>query len=191
MTALSLSDFRVLDSAHPDFLFHRNDERTCSTLYLVKNKTKLLLIDSGDGLDDLDFAPDACFLTHGHYDHTRGVDGDWKDVFIHPLENPKLPHIYIPSNAAQLPSHEFEFGTYKFEILHTPGHTPGSICLFEPQTGFLFSGDTKFAHGGRGRTDLGGSDDKMEQSLDALSQLDYKLLCPGHGEIERSDGSTF
>lgn len=191
MRKLSISSFSPLDAAHPDFLFFRNAARTSATIYLARHLGKLLLIDAGDGLDALSFSPDACFLTHGHYDHTRGVKKEWNGVYIHPSEDPHLPYVEIPANARALPSHEFAFGPYTFEILHTPGHTPGSICLFEPRLSILFSGDTLFASGVPGRTDLGGSQKLMEESLEMLRHLDWKLLCPGHGELERAGGQTF
>lgn len=191
MTTLSISDFKPLDQQFPNFYFHRTNNRTSSTLYLARHQSQTLLIDSGDGKDALDFVPDACFLTHGHFDHTRGVKKEWSDAFIHPAEDASLPYIEIPPNAAQLPSHEFEFGPYLFEILHTPGHTPGSICLFEPNLGLLFSGDTLFADGVPGRTDLGGSDEQMVQSHELLATLGWKLLGPGHGPLQWADGKKF
>lgn len=80
---------------------------------------------------------------------------------------------------------KFKFGKFELEIFNTPGHTDGSVCFFERKMGILFSGDTKFAHGSYGRTDLGGSDEKMEKSLAEIEKIPYKLLCPGHGEIEK------
>lgn len=70
-----------------------------------------------------------------------------------------------------------------WEILHTPGHTPGSICLLNRKSKTLFSGDTLF-RGGVGRTDLPGGDWKLlRKSLEKLSVLDREtLVLPGHGE---------
>ncbi|MFN3910199.1 MAG: MBL fold metallo-hydrolase, partial [Candidatus Anstonellaceae archaeon] len=62
--------------------------------------------------------------------------------------------------------------------------TPGSISIFEKNTKILFSGDTLFAHGYFGRTDLGGSEKDMKKSLEILKKIDWKVLCPGHGELE-------
>jgi glyoxylase-like metal-dependent hydrolase (beta-lactamase superfamily II) len=67
----------------------------------------------------------------------------------------------------------------EFEVLHTPGHTRGGICLFDGET--LISGDTVFAGGGFGRVDLGGNLENMINSLERLSELDVEKLLPGHG----------
>ena len=57
------------------------------------------------------------------------------------------------------------FGSLRLEVLHTPGHTEGSVCLLAPDEGLLFSGDTLFA-GGWGRVDLpGGSPEQMAESI--------------------------
>ena len=72
---------------------------------------------------------------------------------------------------------------HKFRVLHTPGHTPGSICLYEPNKKILISGDTLFHHS-IGRTDLMGGDDKaMLNSLSRILNLDFEILLPGHGRI--------
>ena len=62
----------------------RTDDRTCSSIYMIEENGKKLLIDSGDGKAPIDFTPDICILTHGHYDHTLGVKDDWKIVLLHP-----------------------------------------------------------------------------------------------------------
>jgi glyoxylase-like metal-dependent hydrolase (beta-lactamase superfamily II) len=74
-----------------------------------------------------------------------------------------------------------EFGGETLKVLHTPGHTPGSICLVGEK--LVFTGDTLFA-GSIGRTDFpGGSMTNMRLSLKKLSSLPDKLLVyPGHGE---------
>ena len=77
---------------------------------------------------------------------------------------------------------EIRFGSIRLEVLHTPGHTEGSVCLLEPTEGRLFSGDTLFA-GSFGRVDLpGGSPEAMVESLDRLRGFDDGLrVLPGHG----------
>ncbi len=163
----------------------RTDERTCSTVYLIEENGKKLLIDSGDGGVKIDFVPDICILTHGHYDHTLGVKKDWPKVLLHKDEfSFKGAYIKIPENAAANPMKNLEFGPHEFEFFHTPGHTDGSVSIFDLKTGLLFSGDTKFAGGSYGITNLGGSKEKMLQSLKLIDSLGYKLLCPGHGELE-------
>lgn len=66
-----------------------------------------------------------------------------------------------------------------FEIIHTPGHTPGGISLWDGEV--LISGDTVFANDGFGRLDIGGNSQEMINSLEKLSKLDVEYLLPGHG----------
>ncbi|MFH0862790.1 MAG: MBL fold metallo-hydrolase [Candidatus Altiarchaeota archaeon] len=78
-----------------------------------------------------------------------------------------------------------DLGGLMLEVLHTPGHTPGCICLFEPDSGTLITGDTVFADG-VGRTDFkGGSIDDLEESLKRLAKFveerNVKRILPGHG----------
>lgn len=185
MKKISLSDFKPLIEGNNDFLYFRVDSRTCATRYIVRDLDKILLIDSGDGEDFLDFIPDVCVLTHCHYDHSRGVQDNWKEVFYGEDEDSTLPFVEIPLHGKKITSSKFEFGNYTFDVLKTPGHTHGGICLFEPKSGILFSGDTLFADGIWGRTDLGGSDSVMQKSLLELKKLGWKILCPGHGPIQR------
>lgn len=76
------------------------------------------------------------------------------------------------------------FGDLRLEVLHTPGHTPGSVCLLASDEGLLLSGDTLFA-GGWGRVDLeGGSPDAMAASIARLTVLpDTTRVLPGHGPL--------
>jgi hydroxyacylglutathione hydrolase len=77
---------------------------------------------------------------------------------------------------------EVRFGSITLSVLHTPGHTEGSVCLLARDERMLLTGDTLFA-GGWGRVDLpGGSADQMVESLARLSALDDDLrVLPGHG----------
>ncbi len=76
------------------------------------------------------------------------------------------------------------------KVLHTPGHTPGSICLYSERDLVLFSGDTVFSDGCFGRYDFpGGSRTELARSLDRLSLLDVEGLYPGHGEPVEQGGS--
>jgi glyoxylase-like metal-dependent hydrolase (beta-lactamase superfamily II) len=167
-----------------------NPARLCSNAYALEaeNKDKKLLIDAGDGSLKFDFEPVKCILTHGHMDHTNGVGPGWKDVRISAKENPAAEFVFIPKNARHIDFKELEFGNFFLEVIETPGHTPGSVCLFEHNTGLLFSGDTKFANGGYGRTDIGGSEKELMKSLELIESLDYTVLCPGHGDIEEREG---
>ncbi|MEM2963464.1 MAG: MBL fold metallo-hydrolase [Candidatus Anstonellales archaeon] len=169
-----------------------SQEGLCSNVYvLIGRNGKTLLIDSGSGVLEFDFDPHICLLTHGHLDHTLGVKSSWNEVYLHPQEfSFKGPYIKIPDNAKAFSKFNVLFPPFFLEIIHTPGHTPGSVCIFERKKGILFSGDTKFAKGGRGRTDLGGDENKIINSLNLIESLPYKLLCPGHGDIERRKQRT-
>lgn len=74
------------------------------------------------------------------------------------------------------------------EVIETPGHTTGGICLYDQVTGSLFSGDTVFAEG-IGRTDFEGGDiNQLRTSLNKLKKLDIKDLYPGHGPNVEGSG---
>ena len=73
-----------------------------------------------------------------------------------------------------------------FEVIHTPGHTKGGICLWDGEN--LISGDTIFAGGGVGRIDIGGDYQDMKNSIGKLMNLDVKNIYPGHGPIVENNG---
>jgi len=76
-------------------------------------------------------------------------------------------------------------GGVELDVMHTPGHSPGSVCLYWPARKALFSGDLVF-QGGVGRTDLpGGDGTQLKENIRRLSSLDVELLLPGHGTIIR------
>ncbi len=160
--------------------------------YLIESAGKKILIDSGDGSHDFGFTPDLCILTHGHWDHTRGVKPEWGSVLAHPAEIKfcsNLPSgladlFYMPQQAKPLEPGKHVFFGFELEIFHTPGHTPGSICILDKKSGILFSGDTVFAGGYFGRTDIGGSEGEIYKSLQKIRAMDYALLASGHGQVE-------
>ena len=117
--------------------------------------------------------------THGHGDHTAG-NGRLKsltgaEVLIHALDADGYPH------ADRFISDEgpLQVGEIVFNIIHTPGHTPGGVCLYT--LGHLFTGDTLFV-GDSGRTDLAGADrSKLGASLRRLMTMpDDTVVWPGH-----------
>ena len=82
-----------------------------------------------------------------------------------------------------------EAGMIKLKVIHTPGHTKGSICLYDEKNKILFSGDTVFASG-FGRLDFpGGNSREMKQTLEKLSKLDIEKILPGHGAIVWGSGN--
>jgi glyoxylase-like metal-dependent hydrolase (beta-lactamase superfamily II) len=141
-------------------------------------------------------------LTHCHFDHTAAAGEIAKKsgarVAIHGEDAPLLKDDNI--SAASLfgrrppaiePDMLLEDGQRirvsddeELEVIHTPGHTPGCICLYEPGSKSLFSGDTVFPEGSIGRTDFDGGDPSaLTASISKLTALDIKTLYPGHGNI--------
>ncbi len=137
--------------------------------------------------------------THGHSDHIDALAGVKSDggaeLVIHELDAPMLADPMLSgaamwgfSQESLAPDRlltegdviELDGGGPKLSVLHTPGHSPGSICLLGD--GVLFSGDCLFA-GGMGRVDLPGGDEAaMMASLKRLAALDRTLaVYPGHG----------
>lgn len=135
----------------------------------------------------------AILLTHGHFDHVGGVKhiaGETgcrvyickEDLALNPMLTDGA--IYCTDTYAE--GDTLELAGLTLQVLQTPGHTPGCVCLVCEDA--LFCGDTLFA-GTCGRTDLpGGSMTVMRQSLARLKALEknYRVL-PGHGEESTLD----
>jgi len=82
-------------------------------------------------------------------------------------------------------------GDYEFRVLHTPGHTPGCICLYDDEYKILFSGDTVFLDG-VGRYDFPYSSySDLLESLERLAKIEVETLLPGHGYYATRDGSRY
>lgn len=134
--------------------------------------------------------------THRHWDHigdnaaVSAATGAQIAAHIadrHGLENPQpiMAPFPIPPSIPAIDLAEgsrIRFGEISLDVLHTPGHTEGSVCLLADSERLLFTGDTLFAQGW-GRTDLeGGSEEQMVDSLGRLSTLAGHLkVLPGHG----------
>jgi hydroxyacylglutathione hydrolase len=125
--------------------------------------------------------------THGHRDHISGNTIVQKKydipIYIHKFDAPSLEELEnskFPTNVLLEEGSQIKFGDQTLRVMHTPGHTPGSICLLGEK--LVFTGDTLFAEG-IGRTDFpGGSMREMQLSLQKLVSLpDYYLIYPGHG----------
>lgn len=127
-------------------------------------------------------------LTHGHYDHVGAVADLRKatgcQVYMDPADAQGSAMLPLTRDQVDAPwpvGDKLEIDELTFRIYHTPGHTPGSVCL--GCGNLLFSGDTLFA-GSCGRTDLpGGSVRAMQQSLALLAGLplpDDTQVLPGH-----------
>lgn len=142
--------------------------------------------------------------THRHWDHIGDnaavMDATGAQLAAHIADRhgiehpsamfqPAFPLIpSIPAIDLQEGS-QIRFGGITLDVLHTPGHTEGSVCLLARSEQLLFSGDTLF-RGAWGRTDFpGGSEEEMVESLARIASLDRTLnVRPGHGQettIER------
>lgn len=147
---------------------------------------------------DLGLTPSVLLNTHGHLDHI-GANKDVKDKFsiplcIHSLDKPLLESVlqsemsfFLGAKESPAPDRLLQgeetitIGRSSLRVVHTPGHTPGSLSFLGD--GFLFSGDTLF-NGGVGRTDLpGGSTRELEKSIRTriLTLPPETVVLPGHG----------
>jgi glyoxylase-like metal-dependent hydrolase (beta-lactamase superfamily II) len=153
--------------------------------YIVSDPETLeaVIIDPGDRADRIlhfvrknNLTVRYIFLTHGHFDHVLALEDVRRETGAK-----AVVHEAEPADADVLARHgdTFPLGGYTFELLHTPGHTPGSGCY--RVSNLLFTGDTLFEDD-CGRCDLpGGNYEKMLESLRFLASLegDYTVY-PGH-----------
>ena len=137
--------------------------------------------------------------THLHGDHCWANEAFKKlsgaQIAIHPMHK-KFYDITVIEAAKffGFPATEFKEDSYlddnklsagnlEFELIHSPGHTPDSICFYCRKEGILICGDVIFNQN-TGRVDLlGGSADELKQSIEKLSQLEVEYLLPGHMDI--------
>lgn len=144
--------------------------------------------------------PEAILLTHGHFDHIGAVSAlcrrfpvpvlasaPEEEILLDTEKN--LSAFYSGSLTIQADrlladQEELQLAGFQIRVLHTPGHTAGSVCYYLPQEGILFSGDTLF-RGSVGRTDFPtGSMGRLHESLHAtlFSLPAGTMVYPGHGE---------
>lgn len=190
-----------------------------SNIYIIDGE-KPSIIDTGTGLHHKRVISEISrfidvtkikqiILTHGHFDHTGGIKKLQKEI-----ENPH--EIIAHKNAAKKIENgdsefasmlgtkfesvpvdiklededEIKIGNRIFRVLHTPGHTPGCICLYEKNSKSLISGDTVFSYGSFGRYDFtGGNLQELKKSIERLAKLDIENLYPGHEKIVEGNAS--
>jgi hydroxyacylglutathione hydrolase len=165
-----------------------------------------ILVDAG--LPPMAISPykeqiDTIILTHCHFDHTARVKEIASlckaKVAIHKndarglVEDTLSLSIHFGARSPGIaPDIILDDGDILGEltVIHTPGHTPGSICLFSDRDHILISGDTVFSDGCFGRFDFpGGSRIELARSINRLSILKIEGLYPGHGEPVKQGGS--
>jgi glyoxylase-like metal-dependent hydrolase (beta-lactamase superfamily II) len=144
--------------------------------------------------------PEKIILTHRHFDHVGGAadlaEHFGSEVLMHEIDAPSLEEGDTMSTAADMfgcklkkvkvtrlkDGDKISNGNIDYSIIHTPGHTSGSISLFDAANGVLISGDTVFV-GGVGRWDLPtGNRDELGRSVKTLLSKKPKDLYPGHGQ---------
>jgi hydroxyacylglutathione hydrolase len=172
----------------------------CYLIYSTITK-KCFLIDAADGIEEVTrfiieqkLKLEFVILTHGHFDHIGGLDSLKSPFYVHTHDAPLLTDAHFngsaffgpPIAARQAPillsdAAEVAFEQSMLRILHTPGHTPGSISiLFDT---WLFSGDTIFLDS-VGRTDIPmGSHKTLVKSIKEkiFTLPDDTVIYPGHG----------
>lgn len=193
-------------------IFNNNDMGQNVYLYYDEEINGGFLIDAGCSdmdvteltafIEENDIRVEAVLLTHGHYDHIIGVNSIKRvtsaGLYCHKAEKEALENAEINRSALHgmkieaAPDYTllegdtvYLFGDKAvFTVLHTPGHTPGSLCYYDAENGVLFSGDTLFKET-IGRTDFPkGSHNELVKNLreKLLTLPDETKVYPGHGE---------
>ena len=195
----------------PNILQFRS-EKPGSHIYLIRGDSKNVLIDTGTtgnfpvlkrrlaevGLRVRDI--NLVLLTHEHFDHIGATAFFHRTAMVaaHCLAANKLElqdEFVTLNKYYNVPSRPFwvdmwledgaviDLGNYKLQVIHTPGHTSGCTCLYEPDEGLLFSGDTVFAGGTLSNIAGSGSVSDYVNSVQRLNNLRIKEIYPGHGRL--------
>ena len=209
---------QIINNLHA-FVWQSPTANNCNAFFL--DGPTRVLIDPGhralfdhveSGLTELGLKTDDIDLvvcTHAHPDHLEGVQLFRTNSTLFTLSRIEwqwalragkgMCAAYGIDIEAIAPDFFLQEGTLsldglELQIYHTPGHSPGSVCLYWPAQKALFTGDLVFKDG-LGRTDLpGGNSAQIKESIMRMSQLDVELLLPGHGDIvsgARAVGSNF
>ena len=146
--------------------------------YIVEDGEEALIIDPGwepeKILSEVKGRVVGIVLTHSHFDHAQELD-----KIKEKTNAPVLGYLTNPLADKKLKEGEkIQVGEIALEVIYTPGHTSDSICLL--CDGNLFTGDTVFVEA-YGRTDLGGSEAELEQSINRIRMLPKDtVIYPGH-----------
>jgi len=212
MENCSLTDNQIIE-LHPN-IFLIKGENTCSHTYLLQTDYKNILIDSGIDKNFPDLRKsllsigikirdiDIVINTHEHFDHIganryfqehaliaahrfAAVKISTQDKYVTLYESgdlnepvPKV-HLWLENRF------RFDLGNFSIEVIHTPGHTSGSICLYELNRKILFTGDTLFAGGVLSYIAESGSVGDYIYSISHLATRKINEIYPGHGDISK------
>jgi glyoxylase-like metal-dependent hydrolase (beta-lactamase superfamily II) len=198
----------------PD-IFRIKGHGTSSHSYIIKGEYVNLLIDSGVDANFLTLQQsllkiglkirdiDIVVNTHEHFDHI-GANRYFQDhalIAAHRFAATKITlddryvTLYKSADLNEIPlkvhlwlesKSRFDLGNYSLNIIHTPGHTSGSICIYEPVRKILFTGDTVFAGGTLSYIAESGSVGDYINSILSLSTRRILEIYPGHGEISKN-----
>ncbi len=198
-----------------DNIFMIRGVKNSSHSYVIKGIRGNILIDSGIdsnfhylqskliqlGLKVRDI--DIVINTHEHFDHI-GANRYFQEhatIAAHRFAankislNDRYVTMYESGDLNTLPLHvhlwqesksRFDVGNYVLDIIHTPGHTSGSICIYEPVKKFLFTGDMLFAGGVLSHISESGSVGDYINSLMSLNTRQIQEIYPGHGDISKN-----
>jgi len=164
------------------YIIHDEQSKTCCIIDPGYDADTIL-----DKLEALNLSLEAILLTHGHFDHVGAVKDlvaeTQCEVYLHP-DDLSMPPMMTAGQLYYTKTYtegtQLKLAGLDIAVLHTPGHTPGSVCLLAETT--IFSGDTLF-QGSCGRTDLPGGDwATINKSLNRLAALEGNFwILPGHG----------
>jgi len=186
------------------FIWRNYQANNCNTFLIQGSKT--ILIDPGHahlfdyvrfGLLDLNLTPEQInliLITHAHPDHLEAsllfkkptlltmsrAEFEFAESWLQGFEQEEgvglEPDFFLQDGTLTV-------GDLDFQVITTPGHSPGSICLYWPEHKALFTGDLIFNQG-IGRVDLpGGNGALLKASIQQIAGLDIELLLSGHGEV--------
>ncbi|WP_455644706.1 MBL fold metallo-hydrolase [Methanosphaera sp.] len=198
-----------------DSLYKIKTERPSCTSYLILDDQKNILIDPGlyqkydiltETLQEIGIKPtdiDIILNTHEHTDHigankffqkrsiimthkyaaTKIIKGD--DEIIHCRGNNSIStnynvHVWLENNSI------IEVDNWFLKTIHTPGHTSGSVCFYEPNKKILFTGDTIYSNGKTSDISDSGNYSEYLNSLLTLNTLKIDTILPGHGSTSKN-----